>query len=105
MQHSVVEKKKEVFLDQLRQKYPHHAAIIMGHQERMREQVRFKFCLYYRLYIKMDIVRCEVCHHLLVCIEASLGVESCSLWSASSFPFGATTFQIKSAGHELELEE
>ncbi|XP_034558653.1 sickle tail protein-like [Notolabrus celidotus] len=27
-----VEKKKEVFLDVLRQKYPHHAAIIMGHQ-------------------------------------------------------------------------
>nr|XP_029136576.1 sickle tail protein homolog [Labrus bergylta] len=27
-----VERKKEVFLDILRQKYPHHAAIIMGHQ-------------------------------------------------------------------------
>lgn len=42
MQHSEVERKKEVFLDHLRQKYPHHAAIIMGHQERMRDQVRFK---------------------------------------------------------------
>ncbi|XP_057714153.1 sickle tail protein homolog [Corythoichthys intestinalis] len=40
MQHSKVEKKKEVFLDHLRQKYPHHAAIILGHQERMREQLR-----------------------------------------------------------------
>uniref|UniRef100_A0A668A9Z3 Actin interacting protein 3-like C-terminal domain-containing protein n=1 Tax=Myripristis murdjan TaxID=586833 RepID=A0A668A9Z3_9TELE len=40
MQHSDVERKKEVFLDHLRQKYPHHAAVIMGHQERMREQVR-----------------------------------------------------------------
>ncbi|XP_049930722.1 sickle tail protein homolog isoform X1 [Epinephelus moara] len=40
MQHSDVERKKEVFLDHLRQKYPHHAAIIMGHQERMREQAR-----------------------------------------------------------------
>ncbi|XP_042354275.1 sickle tail protein-like [Plectropomus leopardus] len=40
MQHSEVERKKEVFLDHLRQKYPHHAAIIMGHQERMREQAR-----------------------------------------------------------------
>ncbi|KAM6919942.1 sickle tail protein homolog [Lycodopsis pacificus] len=39
MQHSV-ERKKEVFLDHLRQKYPHHAAIILGHQDRMREQVR-----------------------------------------------------------------
>ena len=39
MQHSDVERKKEVFLDHLRQKYPHHAAIIMGHQDSMREQV------------------------------------------------------------------
>lgn len=39
-QHSDVVRKKEVFLDNLRQKYPHHAAIIMGHQDRMREQVR-----------------------------------------------------------------
>ncbi|XP_029309286.1 sickle tail protein homolog [Cottoperca gobio] len=40
MQHSDMERKKEVFLDHLRQKYPHHAAIIMGHQDRMREQAR-----------------------------------------------------------------
>ncbi|XP_022616746.1 sickle tail protein-like [Seriola dumerili] len=40
MQHSEVERKKEVFLDHLRQKYPHHAAIIMGHQDHMMEQVR-----------------------------------------------------------------
>ncbi|XP_051267032.1 sickle tail protein homolog isoform X3 [Dicentrarchus labrax] len=39
MQHTDVERKKEVFLDHLRQKYPHHAAIIMGHQDRMRKQV------------------------------------------------------------------
>uniref|UniRef100_A0A3B4Y731 Actin interacting protein 3-like C-terminal domain-containing protein n=1 Tax=Seriola lalandi dorsalis TaxID=1841481 RepID=A0A3B4Y731_SERLL len=38
MQHSEVERKKEVFLDHLRQKYPHHAAIIMGHQDHMMEQ-------------------------------------------------------------------
>ncbi|XP_059201295.1 sickle tail protein homolog [Centropristis striata] len=40
MQHSDVERKKEVFLDHLRQKYPHHAAILMGHQDHMREQAR-----------------------------------------------------------------
>uniref|UniRef100_A0A8C3AE99 Actin interacting protein 3-like C-terminal domain-containing protein n=1 Tax=Cyclopterus lumpus TaxID=8103 RepID=A0A8C3AE99_CYCLU len=39
MQH-FVERKKEVFLDQLRQKYPHNAAIILGQQNCMREQVR-----------------------------------------------------------------
>ncbi|XP_035526819.1 sickle tail protein homolog [Morone saxatilis] len=38
MQHTDVER-KEVFLDHLRQKYPHHAAIIMGHQDRMKKQV------------------------------------------------------------------
>ena len=42
MQHSDVERKKEVVLDHLRQKYPHHAAIIMGREDHMREQVRFK---------------------------------------------------------------
>ncbi|KAK1879286.1 Sickle tail protein like [Dissostichus eleginoides] len=41
-QHSEVERKKDVFLDHLRQKYPHHAAIIMGHQGRKGEQVRPK---------------------------------------------------------------
>ncbi|XP_028283849.1 sickle tail protein homolog isoform X2 [Parambassis ranga] len=40
MQHCDVERKKEVFLDHLKQKYPHHAAIILGRQDRMREQVR-----------------------------------------------------------------
>ncbi|XP_062336762.1 sickle tail protein isoform X3 [Osmerus eperlanus] len=40
MQQADVERRKEVFLDHLRQKYPHHAAVIMGHHERMREQVR-----------------------------------------------------------------
>lgn len=39
-QHLEVERKKEVFLDHLRQKYPHHAAIIMGHHDHMMEQVR-----------------------------------------------------------------
>ncbi|XP_044074663.1 sickle tail protein isoform X2 [Siniperca chuatsi] len=38
MQHSEVERKKEVFLDHLRQKYP--PAIIMGHQDRMREKAK-----------------------------------------------------------------
>ncbi|KAM9789365.1 uncharacterized protein ACB057_011989 [Neosynchiropus ocellatus] len=40
MQHSLVERKKEVILDHLRQKYPHHAAILSDHRERMRDQER-----------------------------------------------------------------
>ncbi|XP_071347539.1 sickle tail protein-like [Trachinotus anak] len=42
---SEVERKKEVFLDHLRQKYPHHVAIIMGHQDHVGEQVRFEAVL------------------------------------------------------------
>lgn len=40
MQPSDMDKKREAFLEHLRQKYPHHASVIMGHQERLREQVR-----------------------------------------------------------------
>ncbi|XP_041804787.1 sickle tail protein homolog [Chelmon rostratus] len=38
MQQSVVERKMEVFLDHLSQRYPHHAAIIMGNHDCMRKQ-------------------------------------------------------------------
>ncbi|GLD67178.1 uncharacterized protein AKAME5_001854000 [Lates japonicus] len=38
MQHLELEKKKEVFLDHLKQKYPHHAAIMMRNQDHIREQ-------------------------------------------------------------------
>ncbi|KAL6489269.1 hypothetical protein MHYP_G00030100 [Metynnis hypsauchen] len=39
MQPSEMDKKREAFLEHLKQKYPHHASAIMGHQERLREQV------------------------------------------------------------------
>ncbi|XP_041737046.1 sickle tail protein isoform X8 [Coregonus clupeaformis] len=39
MQPSDMDKKREAFLEHLKQKYPHHASAIMGHQERLREQV------------------------------------------------------------------
>ncbi|XP_061550401.1 sickle tail protein homolog isoform X2 [Phycodurus eques] len=40
MQHSEAERKKDVFLNHLGQKFPHHAATILGHQEHTREQLR-----------------------------------------------------------------
>lgn len=40
MQPSDMDKKREAFLEHLKQKYPHHASAIMGHQERLREQVK-----------------------------------------------------------------
>ncbi|KAA0719262.1 Sickle tail protein -like protein [Triplophysa tibetana] len=40
MQSYSIDHKKEAFLEHLKQKYPNHASIIMGHQERHREQVR-----------------------------------------------------------------
>ncbi|KAL4635281.1 sickle tail protein-like [Arapaima gigas] len=40
MQPSDMDRKREAFLEHLKQKYPHHASAIMGHQERLREQSR-----------------------------------------------------------------
>ncbi|XP_029444557.1 sickle tail protein homolog isoform X12 [Rhinatrema bivittatum] len=40
MQTSEMDKKREAFLEHLKQKYPHHANAIMGHQERLRDQTR-----------------------------------------------------------------
>ncbi|XP_053118240.1 sickle tail protein homolog isoform X1 [Hemicordylus capensis] len=40
MQTSDMDKKREAFLEHLKQKYPHHATAIMGHQERLRDQTR-----------------------------------------------------------------
>lgn len=40
MQPSNMDKKREAFLEHLKQKYPDHALVIMGHQDRLREQVR-----------------------------------------------------------------
>uniref|UniRef100_A0A673AKC2 Si:ch211-285f17.1 n=1 Tax=Sphaeramia orbicularis TaxID=375764 RepID=A0A673AKC2_9TELE len=40
MQPSDMDKKREAFLEHLKQKYPHHASAIMGHQERLRDQSR-----------------------------------------------------------------
>ncbi|XP_013868815.1 sickle tail protein homolog isoform X4 [Austrofundulus limnaeus] len=38
MQPPDMDKKREAFLEHLKQKYPHHASAIMGHQERLRDQ-------------------------------------------------------------------
>ncbi|XP_067309758.1 sickle tail protein homolog isoform X3 [Pseudorasbora parva] len=40
MQSYNMDQKKEAFLEHLKQKYPHHASVIMGHQERIRDQIR-----------------------------------------------------------------
>uniref|UniRef100_A0A673G480 Sickle tail protein homolog n=1 Tax=Sinocyclocheilus rhinocerous TaxID=307959 RepID=A0A673G480_9TELE len=42
MQPSDMDKKREAFLEHLKQKYPHHASAIMGHQDRLREQTGSK---------------------------------------------------------------
>ncbi|XP_023614349.1 sickle tail protein homolog isoform X1 [Myotis lucifugus] len=41
MQTSEMDRKREAFLEHLKQKYPHHATAIMGHQERLRDQAPF----------------------------------------------------------------
>ncbi|XP_048101522.1 sickle tail protein isoform X7 [Alosa alosa] len=40
MQPHHMDRKREAFLEHLKQKYPHHASTIMGHQERIRDQIR-----------------------------------------------------------------
>nr|XP_055058024.1 sickle tail protein homolog isoform X3 [Misgurnus anguillicaudatus] len=40
MQSYSIDHKREAFLEHLKLKYPNHASVIMGHQERFREQVR-----------------------------------------------------------------
>lgn len=47
MQTSEMDRKREAFLEHLKQKYPHHATAIMGHQERLRDQVRM--CYHFAL--------------------------------------------------------
>lgn len=41
MQVQNAEKRREAFLELLKQKYPHHASAIAGHQERLRDHVSF----------------------------------------------------------------
>ncbi|KAI4887294.1 hypothetical protein NFI96_030153 [Prochilodus magdalenae] len=40
MQPHNVERRREAFLEHLKQKYPHHASTIMGHQERLQDRIR-----------------------------------------------------------------
>ena len=47
MQTSEMDRKREAFLEHLKQKYPHHATAIMGHQERLRDQVQI--CCHFTL--------------------------------------------------------
>ncbi|XP_069504268.1 sickle tail protein homolog isoform X3 [Ambystoma mexicanum] len=55
MQSSDMDRKREAFLEHLKQKYPHHATAIMGHQERLRDQaVR---CMLASLHSELDIQR------------------------------------------------
>ncbi|XP_013370863.1 PREDICTED: sickle tail protein homolog isoform X3 [Chinchilla lanigera] len=55
MQTSEMDRKREAFLEHLKQKYPHHATAIMGHQERLRDQVLQ--CMLNSLQAELDIQR------------------------------------------------
>ncbi|XP_048868349.1 sickle tail protein homolog isoform X4 [Brienomyrus brachyistius] len=55
MQPSDMDRKREAFLEHLKQKYPHHAIAIMGHQERLREQALQ--CMLSSLHSELDIQR------------------------------------------------
>ncbi|XP_026929457.2 sickle tail protein homolog isoform X13 [Acinonyx jubatus] len=55
MQTSEMDRKREAFLEHLKQKYPHHATAIMGHQERLRDQALQ--CMLISLQAELDIQR------------------------------------------------
>ncbi|XP_056656089.1 sickle tail protein homolog isoform X17 [Monodelphis domestica] len=55
MQTSEMDRKREAFLEHLKQKYPHHATAIMGHQERLRDQALR--CMLISLHSELDIQR------------------------------------------------
>ncbi|XP_075826735.1 sickle tail protein homolog isoform X17 [Microtus pennsylvanicus] len=55
MQTSEMDRKREAFLEHLKQKYPHHATAIMGHQERLRDQALQ--CMLASLQAELDIQR------------------------------------------------
>ncbi|XP_045642911.1 sickle tail protein homolog isoform X5 [Ursus americanus] len=55
MQTSEMDRKREAFLEHLKQKYPHHATAIMGHQERLRDQALR--CMLTSLQAELDIQR------------------------------------------------
>uniref|UniRef100_A0A5F9DLU4 KIAA1217 n=1 Tax=Oryctolagus cuniculus TaxID=9986 RepID=A0A5F9DLU4_RABIT len=55
MQTSEMDRKREAFLEHLKQKYPHHATAIMGHQERLRDQALR--CMLTSLQGELDIQR------------------------------------------------
>ncbi|XP_069067474.1 sickle tail protein homolog isoform X4 [Pleurodeles waltl] len=55
MQSSDMDRKREAFLEHLKQKYPHHATAIMGHQERLRDQA--VSCMLTSLHSELDIQR------------------------------------------------
>ncbi|XP_041100146.1 sickle tail protein homolog isoform X2 [Polyodon spathula] len=55
MQTSDMDRKREAFLEHLKQKYPHHASAISGHQERLREQAIQ--CMLASLHSELDMQR------------------------------------------------
>ncbi|KAL6093350.1 hypothetical protein STEG23_036230, partial [Scotinomys teguina] len=75
MQTSEMDRKREAFLEHLKQKYPHHATAIMGHQERLRDQKCQCECLR-----NICVGRCEPMHNrirrtLTVCLASKLKIN------------------------------
>ncbi|XP_076826348.1 sickle tail protein homolog isoform X3 [Brachyhypopomus gauderio] len=84
MQPSDMDKKREAFLEHLKQKYPHHASAIMGHQERLREQ-----CLQGML----SSLQCEInIQRYLLKIESLHQSQSRSPKQAAPCPSPAAAF-------------
>ncbi|XP_052660359.1 sickle tail protein homolog isoform X17 [Harpia harpyja] len=89
MQTSEMDRKREAFLEHLKQKYPHHATAIMGHQERLRDQVLQ--CMLVSLHSELDIQR------YLMKIESSQRTRSPKLSQSPQPNLGDQTEHLSEA--------
>ncbi|XP_060136811.1 sickle tail protein homolog isoform X5 [Zootoca vivipara] len=95
MQASDMDKKREAFLEHLKQKYPHHATAIMGHQERLRDQALQ--CMLVSLHSELDIQR------YLMKIESSQRTRSPKLSQSPQPNLGDQAELSEASADSLEI--
>nr|XP_060638379.1 sickle tail protein homolog isoform X5 [Anolis sagrei ordinatus] len=96
MQASEMDKKREAFLEHLKQKYPHHATAIMGHQERLRDQALQ--CMLVSFHSELDIQR------YLMKIESSQRTRSPKLSQSPQPNLGdQAEYLSEASGDSLEI--
>ncbi|EMP37012.1 Sickle tail protein like protein [Chelonia mydas] len=83
MQTSEMDRKREAFLEHLKQKYPHHATAIMGHQERLRDQLK-----------NQCIRTLDVLHYLIMQVKINLPLTNIDYQTPSTDKSGKATVPV-----------